>query len=61
MILNTILTVTKWLGFHILTVERWGNGGCGSVGRSVASNTRDQQFESSHRKISFTKTVFKKP
>ena len=40
--------------FHVFSNNSLGSG-CGSVGRVVASNTRDPQFESSsHRQILFT-------
>ena len=32
---------------------RISGSGCGSIGRAVASNTRDPQFESSQRQILF--------
>ena len=40
---------------HFLKKNNSLGSGCGSVGRVVASNTRDPQFESSsHRQILFT-------
>ena len=33
--------------------------GCGSVGRAVASDTRDPWFEPSHRQNNFLSTVLK--
>ena len=35
-------------------IKDWSGSGCGAVGRAVASDTRDQQFESGHRQILFT-------
>ena len=35
------------------------DSGCGSVGRSVASDARDPRFESSHRQIYFLSAVLK--
>ena len=36
------------------TVEKEGGSGCDPVGRTVASDTWDWRFESSHRQILFT-------
>ena len=33
--------------------------GCGSVGRAVATDTRDPRFESSRRQFNFLSSVFK--
>ena len=48
----TQLPLHKKLSRYFLTTLtlKWGGvgGGCGSVGRAVASNTRGPQFESCH-------------
>ena len=50
------LTDRKNLSWHYLK-KRYTGSVCGSVGRTVASNTRDPQFDSSHRQT-FIKHLF---
>ena len=45
------------LSILIWQTDIFMGSGCGSVGRAVASDTRDPQFESSHRKA-FIKHLF---
>ena len=45
---------SKLLQMVIAIIEETYASGCGSVGRAVASNTRDQLFESSHRQNCIT-------
>ena len=40
--------------FNNNNIEKQLGSGCGSVGRAVASDTRDPRFESSHQQILFT-------
>ena len=37
----------KWCAVALMKCQKMGSG-CGSVGRAVASNTRDPRFKSSH-------------
>ena len=39
-----------WFGFCLETILKLGSG-CSTVGRLVASNTRDLRFESSHQQF----------
>ena len=56
------LPITTWpmlLPMLVVICDKNEGSGCGAVGRAVASNTRDLQFVSSHRKICFVSTVKK--
>ena len=45
---------TKFRKFYSGKLAFFFGSGCGSVGRAVRFNTRDPQFESSHRQILFS-------
>ena len=58
---DSLRIVTEQIGRatpkHGFKIERQLGSGCGTVGRAVASDTRDPRLESSHRQILNLRTV----